>query len=529
MSQSEYPPEFDARQRILEDPHQQKIKARRKCLDAGFLAEQTDPWKLETSEHDSISHRDATLGDGFLGIHVSPDGDASAYTQGSQHFCYGLRDRSNGSRAGVMRQLPLFATLQLSEIRYRHGRPHHKVLEFHQSQDLFKARVDTKRRIQSIAGEVEVSTGVYLPLQHQGVVVLEMELSPLEGEWWRVEESLSTKGVEDVDEISFREDEDGDLVVTGRMGDHHFAIVSRLVGWPSSQNDGDGVSHQRWADLRLDSKLKLAKVVAIAGGEWGSDPLAAAKEKVGRASVDLGQTRREHEALWAKRWSRGLVMDHPALQTLTRAAMFQLLCLTREELPAGIPPCGLTGKNWSGSVFWDLDTWMQHPLDFFHPDLGRSLCQFRIQGLGEAQQRAEERGYGGADYPWQSAHSGVPLITKEVGELQRHVTAGVARSLWHHYRVSGDLNWLREKAWPVFRETAEYWRSRATPLEGGGMTIAGVKQADEYAPKAQCHALTNAAAAWNLHRAAKVAVLIGETPHPRWQELADALVIPRDQ
>ena len=89
--------------------------------------------------------------------------------------------------------------------------------------------------------------------------------------------------------------------------------------------------------------------------------------------------------------------------------------------------------------------------------------------------------------------SGLGLPSGEVGECQRHVTSGVARALWQHYLSTGDEQWLGAEAWPVIREVAQFWLSRAAPYpteDSAGRSISGVRQADEYAPLAQCNAMT---------------------------------------
>lgn len=525
---SSYPPEFAIRQQIVDDPEQQAIKRQRRCLDAGFLADAHDPWQLQTNDYHTISHRDATLGNGWLGIHVSPDGEASAYRQGSRHFCYGMRPEQPGKAGGTMRELPLFATLQCGDRRARHGRSMYEITDFHQTLDMQRARVETTRTISSVAGTVRVWHGIYLPLQHRGVVVIDMEMTPVSGRWWRLDETLSLADISDADGAECAIVETGQLELTAALGGHDIAIVSHVSGdgeWVVDAGTDTWVRHR---DCELDGPLRVTKVVAIAGGEWSQDAIAEARQQVASVVADLAACRREHEAAWARRWQRSIEVPNAGLQVLTNASWFQLLSATRTDCPAGIPPCGLTGSNWSGSVFWDLDTWMQPPLDLFHPELGEALCAYRFNGLPHAKQRAAERGYAGADYPWVTATSGEAVSSAEVGELQRHVTAGVARAMWHHYLVCGDQTWLRNVAWPVFKATARYWVSRASDYAPGGKTIAGVRQPDEYGPIAECHATTNAAAAWNLRQASTVATIIGITPDPAWNQLADELVLPRD-
>jgi alpha-L-fucosidase 2 len=47
--------------------------------------------------------------------------------------------------------------------------------------------------------------------------------------------------------------------------------------------------------------------------------------------------------------------------------------------------------------------------------------------------------------------------------------AWLARHLWEHYRFTGDRRFLRDRAWPVLREAAEFWLANLCP--GPGRTL----------------------------------------------------------
>jgi hypothetical protein len=48
------------------------------------------------------------------------------------------------------------------------------------------------------------------------------------------------------------------------------------------------------------------------------------------------------------------------------------------------------------------------------------------------------------------------------------------------HEATGDVAWLRDKAWPVLQAIARFWASRAVPSASGGYDINAVMGPDEY-------------------------------------------------
>ena len=63
-------------------------------------------------------------------------------------------------------------------------------------------------------------------------------------------------------------------------------------------------------------------------------------------------------------------------------------------------------QDYQGHVFWDQETWMYPPIQVLHSDFGKTLIKSRIRTLDSAKKLAEQKGYKGAMYPWESAYTG---------------------------------------------------------------------------------------------------------------------------
>jgi trehalose/maltose hydrolase-like predicted phosphorylase len=255
-----------------------------------------------------------------------------------------------------------------------------------------------------------------------------------------------------------------------------------------------------------------------------------------------------HVAAWQRLWASDIEIEgNPADQQLVHALMYQVLASVREGVkPApGFPPMGLSNPAaFGGHVFWDADTWIYPALLPLHPELARSILDYRLRTLPGAKSNAAEESKRGASYAWESADTG-----REVATLQtrhgRHVTADVARAFWQYYLATGDRTWLRQQAWPVLSATAEYWVSRAqtstsspsltpsplhpfTPSSSRRWEIRQVSTPDENAGLVDNSAWTNYGAREDLRDAVRAAKILGLDADPQWTQVADGLLIPRD-
>ena len=95
----------------------------------------------------------------------------------------------------------------------------------------------------------------------------------------------------------------------------------------------------------------------------------------------------------------------------------------------------------------------------------------------------------------------------------------VARAFAFHADVTGDLEYLREKAWPVLSGVANWILSRVTKTDRGYEIRAamGIAEREEEADNA---AFTNMAAVVVLRDAIHAAETLGRAANPEWVEVA---------
>lgn len=233
-----------------------------------------------------------------------------------------------------------------------------------------------------------------------------------------------------------------------------------------------------------------------------------------------------HEADWSRLWSSDIIIEgNDELQEHVTAALYNIYSSIRAGSRQSIPPMGLTSGKYYGHIFWDADTWMLPVLAVLHPELSQAMTDYRVDRLAAARRRAAAHGYRGAMFPWESDNDGeesTPTFAL-TGPLEHHITADVARGAWLNYCVTADTARLRREWWPLLRDCADFWVSRASENPDGSFSIRNVVGADEYAIGVDDNAFTNAAAIRALQYASQAATILDIPADSTWSRVAAGL------
>ena len=238
----------------------------------------------------------------------------------------------------------------------------------------------------------------------------------------------------------------------------------------------------------------------------------------------------KHRAAWQDLWESDIAIEGADEdQQKIRFALYHLYSFARAGTAFSLSPMGLSGLGYNGHVFWDTELWMYPPLLMLQPEIARSLLEYRFERLEAARRNAKMHGFEGAMFPWESADTGAEEtpVWALTGPFQHHITGCVGWAFWKYYQVTGDRDWLATRGYPVLREVADYWVSRVERDVAGQYHIRNVVGADEYAENVDDDAFTNGIAITTLRYAAEAARTLGMTPDPRWEAVADDIVIVR--
>jgi protein-glucosylgalactosylhydroxylysine glucosidase len=299
------------------------------------------------------------------------------------------------------------------------------------------------------------------------------------------------------------------------------------------------VIHEMWDNnMHL---MKFGKAVAagqtyqfaVAGSSITSahdaDPLNQAERLTMFAKLE-GRDRlvQFHNKAWDELWKSDITIEGDAQsQQDVHCMLYHLYSFSRAGTAYSPSPMGLSGLGYNGHVFWDTELWMYPALLVLHPEIAKSMIEYRYQRLIAARQNAFSHGYKGAMFPWESADSGVEEtpVWALSGPFEHHITADVALAAWNYYCVTQDKQWLQEKGWPLLSATADFWASRVERNGPGHYDIKNVVAADEWAENVDNNAFTNAAAKANLQNAVAAARILGIKPDPDWEMVAQNIPI----
>jgi protein-glucosylgalactosylhydroxylysine glucosidase len=235
-----------------------------------------------------------------------------------------------------------------------------------------------------------------------------------------------------------------------------------------------------------------------------------------------------HNKAWDELWKSDIAIEGDAQsQQDVHSMLYHLYSFVREGTALSPSPMGLSGLGYNGHVFWDAELWMFPSILIMHPEMARSMIEYRYQRLEAAKRNAFNRGYKGAMFPWESAETGVEEtpVWALSGPFEHHITACVAIAAWNYYCVTQDKIWLREKGWPILSATADFWASRVERNGPGKYDINNVVAADEWAENVDNNAFTNAAAKANLQYATEAAKILGIAPEADWMNVAKNIPI----
>ncbi|MBU0512749.1 MAG: beta-phosphoglucomutase family hydrolase, partial [Chloroflexi bacterium] len=140
-----------------------------------------------------------------------------------------------------------------------------------------------------------------------------------------------------------------------------------------------------------------------------ADPLQAAQEALNHAR-GFDDVLRPSAAAWADIWAKvDIQIEGDRLaQKLLRLHLYHLMVTAsphNADIDAGVPARGMHGEAYRGHIFWD-ELYVLPLYDMHFPETAKSILRYRYRRLDQARASAQEHGYKGAMFPWQSGSDG---------------------------------------------------------------------------------------------------------------------------
>lgn len=293
----------------------------------------------------------------------------------------------------------------------------------------------------------------------------------------------------------------------------------------------DNDRHTLHFDRQIKGKYVFRAIGSLTSSVHSQDPVNQADRMLTHA-VFQKDNWDAHKRAWEKLWESDIEIEgDQTAQREVRSMLYHLYAFTSEGHAKSVSPMGLSGLGYNGHVFWDCETFVFPVLLILHPEIAKSMVDYRFERLGPAKDNAASFGYRGAMFPWESAASGGEECPPRSlsGTFQHHVTADVAIAAWKYWLVTKDRDYLKDRIWPILKSTAEFWESRVEKDKNGAWHVYNVMGADEWARLVDDDTYTNGAAKLNLHYAILAGRELGMETPKIWKEIAEGMYFKKMQ
>jgi trehalose/maltose hydrolase-like predicted phosphorylase len=270
--------------------------------------------------------------------------------------------------------------------------------------------------------------------------------------------------------------------------------------------------------VKSGQTLSVDKFVWIATSRDTADPAKMALEHA-RTAQSWDSALEAHQQAWDREWKRTdvIIEGDDEAQIAVRFSLFQLLIAApRNDRCVNIGAKTLSGFGYRGHAFWDTEIFMLPLFTYTAPHIARNLLDYRYHTLLAARAKAQENGYEGAWFAWESAATGeevtpvwVPdfkdkkkLARVWTGDLAIHISVDVAYAAYQYWCASGDDDWFCQRGAELLLDTARFFGARAEWNDTRqNYEYNDVIGPDEYHDHVNNNAYTNRLAQWNLETA----------------------------
>lgn len=252
-----------------------------------------------------------------------------------------------------------------------------------------------------------------------------------------------------------------ELVVPSERGMGGYSVsqgLERDTHWlrtsfqPESEEDASHV-------ITIETALKVAPNGLVASVSRGS---AVAQTRL--LSGMEHELEAEHAEAWKAFWRSTVELPDQFLETLWHLHMYLIGCASGLGSAYPEQACGLNGlwdirrpSLWGSMWYWDVNIQQAFWPVFSsnHLELAKLICEGYMRYEQDAMQFARDV-YGAEGWALDYPHV-----------LYNCIQPWCAQFLWQYYRYSGDVDFLRDTAYPVFQKQIRFFKQIARPDDNG--------------------------------------------------------------
>ena len=192
------------------------------------------------------------------------------------------------------------------------------------------------------------------------------------------------------------------------------------------------------------------------------------------------------------------------LQQGIRFNLFHIMQSAGRDGRTGMGAKGLSGEGYEGHYFWDTEMYVLPVFVYTDSELAKQLLNYRYDTLDDARDRAKVLGHmKGALYPWRTINGKEASTYFPLGTAQYHINADIAYAFKLYLDITGDDQYLIDRAAEVLVETARVWADVGCFAEckDNKYCICSVTGPDEYNAIVDNNFYTNLMARENIRSA----------------------------
>jgi hypothetical protein len=241
-----------------------------------------------------------------------------------------------------------------------------------------------------------------------------------------------------------------------------FVLAARAQGWePHSAIERNTVHVSAPGEPGA-----YAWLTTVATEFDGADPTAVASERLSALATALPAERCAHARYWAGFWARSRIsLPDPMLERLWHLGLYTLDCACGRGAHLYQQACGLNGlwdacppSQWGSMWYWDINIeeafWPIYTAN--HLEIGQAYYDGLESYIPAAKKFARDY------YHLEGIASDYPFT------FYNCIWPWCAQNYWWHYRRSGDRQFLRERAMPLFRQILRFYEGRLRRDADGG-------------------------------------------------------------
>lgn len=250
---------------------------------------------------------------------------------------------------------------------------------------------------------------------------------------------------------------------------------------------------------------------------------AAALERLNREGARVVRLKERHRTHWTRFWERSSVsLPDPLLEDLWHINLYAIACSSGKGGRMAEQACGLNGlwdikqpTKWGSMWYWDVNIqaafWPLYTAN--HLEIAEAFHDGLLSYANEAERMAREF-YGqdgiAGDYPHALYYSIWPWC---------------AQFLWDYYRYSMDRQFLKEKAYPLFKRILRFFEGIVEADGESGTYAVFPDISPEQGPLTRNSVSTLSTVKHLLRIAIEANRLLGKAEEDcrRWSELAERL------